>query len=106
MKRGDVVWHKFKEPDKKRPVLIITRDGAISELNDVTVIPITSKIRDLDSEVFLTMDQGMPQDCVANVDRIHTVPKHKLSGFITRVTDEQLDEVFTAMKFAFGFEDE
>ncbi len=105
MKRGDVVWHKFKEPDKTRPVLVITRDGAISELNDVTVIPVTSDIRNLASEVFLTADQGMPQDCVANVDWIHTVPKQKLFGLITQVTDEKLEEVLTAIKFAFGFEE-
>lgn len=49
MKRGDIVWHRFKEPDKQRPVLIITRDEAIPELNSVTVIPTTTTMRDLQS---------------------------------------------------------
>ena len=61
MNRGDVVWHKFKEPDKRRPVLILTRDGAISGLNQVTVVPITSTIRDLPSQVPLTEEDGLPE---------------------------------------------
>ncbi|NOT48489.1 MAG: type II toxin-antitoxin system PemK/MazF family toxin, partial [Acidobacteria bacterium] len=49
MKRGDVLLHKFKEPDKRRPVLIITRDEAIDKSNAVTVIPTTTTIRDVES---------------------------------------------------------
>ena len=30
MNRGDVCWYTFKTPDKKRPVLILTRDSAIA----------------------------------------------------------------------------
>ncbi len=105
MKRGDIVWYKFKEPDKTRPVLIITRDGAIPDLNTITVVPITTTIRTLPSEVLIGTDDGMPQDCVANVDGILTVPKHKLFGLITHLEDEHIDEILPALKFAFGFED-
>ena len=42
MIRGDVYSIKFKTPDKIRPALILTRTEAISELNAVTVIPITT----------------------------------------------------------------
>lgn len=56
MTRGDVVWHKFREPDKTRPVLILTRNEAIPELNALTVIPITTTIR---SQVLLSEDDGM-----------------------------------------------
>ena len=52
MIRGDVVRHKFKEPDKTRPVLILTRNGAISDLTAITVVPITTTIRDIESQVF------------------------------------------------------
>lgn len=104
MRRGDVVWHKFKEPDKKRPVLILTRDGAISELNAITVIPMTSTIRDVRSQVFFTPADGMPTDCVANVDWIQTLPKSKLFGHITHLSDNHLRKYFEAIKFAFGFD--
>ena len=105
MKRDDVVWYKFQKPNKTRPVLIITRDAAIPELNALTVIPLTTVIRDLPSEIFLSVENGMPQDCVANVDGIHNVPKHLLFGHITHFTDEHLDQVLPAIRFAFGFEE-
>jgi len=96
---------KFKEPDKKRPVLIMTRDGAISKLNEVTVIPITSTIRNIRSQVLLTVEDGMEMDCVANVDWIQTLPKGKLSGHVTQISDERLEEILDAIRFAFGYED-
>ena|SRR5436309_9192027 len=104
MNRGDVYWHKFKEPDKKRPVVIITRDGAISDLNAVTVVPATSTIRELPSQVLLTEEEGMPQVCALNVDWVQTVPKRTLQDFITHLPEERMDEIFEAIKFAFGFD--
>ncbi|MBA2333437.1 MAG: type II toxin-antitoxin system PemK/MazF family toxin [Pyrinomonadaceae bacterium] len=104
MIRGEVVWHKFKEPDKKRPVLILTRDGAISELNAITVVPITTSIRDLASQVLLTEEDGVKEACVLNVDWIQTVPKNKLGANITILSEDRMDEVFEAIKFAFGFD--
>lgn len=103
MKRGDIYRHKFREPDKTRPVLIITRNEAISELNSVTVIPTTSTIRDVKSQVLLTEDDGVSEICVLNVDWIQTVPKTKLRGCITHLSDERMNEVFEAIKFASDF---
>jgi len=111
MRRGDVYWHKFKEPDKTRPVLIITRDKAVSELNAVTVIPTTTTIRDVPSQILLTEDDGVTEICVLNIDLVQTVSKNKLRGYITHLSDERIQEaderiqeVFEAIKFAFGFD--
>lgn len=103
-KRGDIVWHKFKEPDKTRPVLIITRNGAISGLNAITVIPVTSSIRDLPSQVVLSERDGMLNVCALNADWIQTVPKNRLGAFITHLSDDKMLEVFEAIKYSFGFE--
>lgn len=102
--RGDVYWHKFREPDKKRPVLIITRNGAISELNQVTVIPTTTHIREIESQVILDEADGMDEICALNLDWIQTIPKSKLRSFITLLSDERMKEVFEATKYAFGFD--
>ena len=104
MKRGDVYWHKFKEPDKTRPVLIITRDDAIFELNAVTVIPTTTTIRNVPSQVLLTENDGFDQSCALNMDWIQTVPVNKLRGYITQLSKERMQEVSEAIKFAFDFE--
>jgi len=39
MKRGEVRWYTFRAPDKRRPVLILTRTSAISLLTGITVAP-------------------------------------------------------------------
>ena len=104
MIRGDIVWHKFKEPDKKRPVLILTRDSAIPALSMITVLPITTTIRDLNSYVVITEDDGMRESCAISVDSIQTVAKDKLGAYITHLSEDRMLEVFEAVKFAFGFD--
>lgn len=47
MRRGDVRWYRFASPDKKRPVVVLTRDTALGFLGEVTIAPITSTIRDI-----------------------------------------------------------
>ena len=34
MKRGEVRWYKFPRPDKRRPVLLLTRDSILEYLNE------------------------------------------------------------------------
>lgn len=102
--RGDVCWYTFKAPDKKRPVLILTRDSAISVLNSVTVAPITSTIRSIPTEVVLTKDDGLPNTCAANFDNLQTVPKSSIGDRITRLTARRMKEAAEAVSFALGLD--
>lgn len=104
MIRGDICYHTFKEPDKCRPVLILTRTNAISFLNEITIAPITTTVRDNDSSVWLDQLDGMKEVCAINLDYIQTVPKHKLGKAISHLSAERMGEVFEAIKFAFGFD--
>ncbi|MCU0286311.1 MAG: type II toxin-antitoxin system PemK/MazF family toxin [Acidobacteria bacterium] len=103
MKRGEVRWYKFSNPDKKRPVVILTRNSAIGYLGEVTIAPITSTIRDIPSEVFLSLEDGMKNDCAINLDHIQTVSKGKVDGLITKLSLSKLDELHKALNFALGF---
>ncbi|HLA50082.1 MAG TPA: type II toxin-antitoxin system PemK/MazF family toxin [Thermodesulfovibrionia bacterium] len=100
MKRGDVRWYKFKSPDKKRPVVILTRSNMLAYLGEVTVAPITSIIRDIPSEVFLSHKDGMHNDCAINCDHIQTVSKAKIGSLITTLSKEKLFEIHNAVCFA------
>lgn len=60
MKRGEIRWYTFKLPDKRRPVLILTRDEVIDHLNELIVVPVTRTIRGLATEVGLLPEDGMP----------------------------------------------
>jgi len=106
MNRGDVCWYKFKLPDQKRPVLILTRESAISVLNSVTIAPITSTIRNIPTELLLTEQDGVPHTCAANFDNLQTVPKSNIGDRITRLTSRRMKEAAAAVSFALGFDDE
>ncbi len=102
MKRGDVRWYKFNPPDKNRPVLILSRDSVIGYLNETTVAPITTTIRDIPSEIILSEDDGMPRECAVNCDHIQTISKHKIGGLVTSLTPSKMKEVNDAVRFSLG----
>jgi mRNA interferase MazF len=106
MNRGDVCWYTFNAPDKKRPVLVLTRESAISVLNSVTVAPITSTIRSIPTELLLTEQDGVPHTCAANFDNLQTVPKSNIGDRITRLTSRRMKEAASAVSFALGLDDE
>jgi mRNA interferase MazF len=104
MKRGDVRWYTFKAPDKRRPVLILTRDSAIGFLNALTIAPITSTIRDIPTEVYLSRADGLLTECTVNLDNLQTVPKANIGPLIATLSAEQMEEVKQAISFALGFD--
>ncbi len=104
MNRGDVCWYTFQTPDKKRPVLILTRDSAIAVLHSVTVAPITSTIRSIPTEVVLTEADGLPHTCAANFDSLQTVPRRNIGDRIARLTTQKMTEAGAAVSFALGFD--
>ena len=100
MKHGEIRWYKFYRPDKKRPVLILTRDSVLEYLGEVTVAPITSTVRSIPSEVFLCEADGMPRDCAVNCDHLQTVSKAKLGSLITSLSAAKMADVGRAIRFA------
>jgi mRNA interferase MazF len=100
MKRGEVRWYKFAQPDKRRPVLLLTRDAILEYLGDATVAPITGTIRDIPSEVRLYKEDGMLQDCAVNCDHIQTVSKNRLGAVVTTLSAAKMREVSNAIAFA------
>jgi mRNA interferase MazF len=100
MRRGEIRWYKFSPPDKRRPVLILTRDAILEYLGEVTIAPITSTIRDIPSEVRLYQDEGMPHDCAVNCDHLQTVPKNRLGPLLTTLSAAKMREVSRAIAFA------
>jgi mRNA interferase MazF len=105
MNRGDVCWYSFKAPDKKQPVLILTRESAISVLNSVTIAPITSTVRSIPTELLLTEQDGVPHTCAANFDNLQTVPKSSIGDRITRLTSRRMKEAAAAVSFALGLDE-
>lgn len=100
MKHGEIRWYKFVKPDKKRPVLILTRNSVLEYLGEVTIAPITSTVRNIPSEVPLSKADGMPRDCAVNCDHLQTVSKGKIGSLITSLPPSKMTDVSHAIRFA------
>ena len=103
VRRGEVRWYRLSNPDKRRPVVILTRDSILEYLAEVTVAPVTSTVRDIPSEVALTKEDGMPRECAANLDHVQTVARNKIGSLITTLRPERMTELRSAVLFALGF---
>jgi mRNA interferase MazF len=103
MRRGEIRWYRFVRPDKRRPVLVLTRDSALAFLDEVTIAPVTSTIRDIPSEVLLTSVDGLPRDCAVNLDHMQTVRRAQVGGLIATLSASRMSDVQRAAAFALGF---
>lgn len=103
IRRGEIRWYRFSKPDKRRPVLILTRDSALEFLDDVTVAPVTTTIRDIPSEVLVTEADGLPRDCAINLDHVQTVSKARIGAVVATLRSSRMGEVRSALLFATGF---
>lgn len=102
--QGDVRWYSFKGPDKRRPVLILTRNSAIPVFTSLTVAPITTIIRAIPTEVRLSQADGLFKECAVNLDNIQTVQKAKVGDFITHLSSQHIRAVRQGIEFALGFD--
>ena len=98
MNRGDV--YDAQLPGGDHPAVIVTRDRAIPFLRNVCVVAITSKIRDLPTEVSLGRGQGLARDCVANCDNLFTIPKQTLAQRRGALGPEELSRLDSALRIA------
>lgn len=103
MRRGEVRWYQFARPDKRRPVVILTRDSILEYLGETTIAPITRTVRGIPSEVALDVDDGLPEPCAVNLDHIQTVARGRVGGLITTLTPSRMTEIREALLFALGF---
>jgi mRNA interferase MazF len=100
--RGDIRLYGFAPPDKKRPVVVLTRDSAISYLSTVSVAPITSTIRGVPSEVVLGEEDGMKAACAVNLHNTITVSQDRLGKRVARLDGSRMKEICVALRFSLG----
>jgi mRNA interferase MazF len=101
MKRGELWW---AELEKRRPVVLLSRDEAYEIRGLVTVAPVTTRIRSLSVEIRLGRDEGLPKTCVANLDTITTIPKRALVERIATLSGKKLEALDDALRFALGLD--
>jgi len=100
VRRGEVWWAELPLPVGRRPVVLLSRDAAYRVRTSVTVGMVTRTIRAIPVEVPLSLEDGMPQGCVVNLDDILTIPKARLAERITTLSPQKMTAVARAIIFA------
>lgn len=90
--------------DKVRPAVILTRHLAVGSLSTVTVLPVTSTIRELATEVVLDETNGLDHVSVANTDNVMTIPKDDVFQHVGYLSFAQEKQLASALAFAFNLE--
>lgn len=103
--RGDVRLYQFAPPDKSRPVVVLTRDSALTYLSTATVAPITSTIRGVPSEVVLNEEDGMRSVCAVNLHNAVTVSQQRLGKRVAQLSSLRMREICAALGFSLGCEE-
>ena len=104
LNRGEIWLFSFSKPDKRRPVLILTRQEVLPLLNTAMVAPITSSIRGLPSEVVLGVEAGLQHPSAINLDNVQVVSQHLLRTYIGSISKTQMTAVCQALAVAVGCE--
>ena len=100
--RGDICWASLPEEDKRRPVLVLTRNEAIPAMKRVTIAYLTTRIRGIPIEVPLDAADGLPRECVVNFDNLRTISCSLLSEPIATLSGPRMHEVCRALAIATG----
>ena len=94
------MWLADVPGDKRRPVVILTRDSVLPRLTTILVAPVTTRIRNIPTEVTLGGAHGLDRRCAANVDNITPLPKRTLARRLGRLGPDELAQACQAARFA------
>jgi mRNA interferase MazF len=98
--RGEIWLLSLPRPDKRRPVLILTRPSLIRLLHTVTVAAVTSTLRGSPTEVAIGIAEGLKEVSCVNLCNLFTVRQKDLTTFVGTVGPEKMAEVCQALALA------
>jgi mRNA interferase MazF len=102
--RGEIWQYRFKSPDKRRPVLVLSRQEVIPLLHTVMVAPVTSTRRGAPGEVAVGVDEGLKHESAVNLDHVQTVERARLVGYVGSVGPDKMRAVCRALAVAVACE--
>jgi mRNA interferase MazF len=100
-RRGEV-WYADVPGDKRRPVLVLSRDPMGRVLHSVICAPVTSKVRGLATEIGLGRDAGLAQESVANFDNTFLLSRRRLIRRLGRANRATMEAACRALATAAG----
>ncbi len=94
-RQGEVWWAEAE--DKRRPVLVVTRNDAIPVLRRLVVAPVTRTVRGIPTEVALGEAEGLPTPCAASFDNLQPLNRHLLTERVGGLSSTRHDAVCRAL---------
>lgn len=85
--------------DKRRPVLMLTRELMVGRMSTVTVAPISGTIHGIATEVLLGRRNGLGRDSAVKCDQIVTIPLdrlHEQCGWLLEAQELALHDAIQA----------
>ena len=102
--RGEIWRLRLPHPDKRGPVVVISRSALIPLLHTVTVAAVTSTLRGSPTEVSIGEEEGLKRASCVNLCHIFTVHRRQLTGLVGSLGPEKMREVCRALAVATGCE--
>lgn len=96
---GEVWWYEHPRAGR-RPFLVLSRQEAISVLNQVIAVPATRTVRCIPTEVPLDEGDGMPTACVLSLDNVSLIRPPLCTQLITRLDPAKMRAVCAALGIA------
>jgi mRNA interferase MazF len=102
--RGEVWWCELAGIER-RPVVVLSRDAAISRLRRTLIGPCTTTIRGIPSEVLLEpREDPVPRTSVVNLDSVESVSLGTLVERLGRLSAERMSQICEALEIAVACE--
>ena len=100
--RGEIWLYRFAPPDKRRPVLVLSRTELLRVLHTATVASISRSAHGSPTEVPVGVAEGLKEPSVVNLAHVFTVPKDQLRHYVGSAGTEKMGEVCRALAVATG----
>jgi mRNA interferase MazF len=100
LNRGEIWLLHLPRPDKRRPVVVLSRPSLIDALHTVTVAAVTSTMRGSPTEVEVGPDEGLKTPSCVNLCNLFTVPQAELRTFVGTLAPLKLRAVCRALAIA------
>lgn len=92
------IWEA--DVDKRRPVVVVSRDDRQGRRSKTTVAWVTTTVRSLPTEVALDRRDGVARDSVVNCDELATIDKVELVRRVGRLSPAKVEALDGALRFA------
>lgn len=100
--RGEIWMFRFASPDRRRPVLVLSRPVLLQALHTATVAAITRTLHGSPTEVQLDIEEGLKSTSCVNLANVFTVQQSDLCRYVGVLSLIKMQDVCRALMVSCG----